>query len=63
MPLPGLNYGLRVYNVVSESSEIIKSVKAGDAAAVLDLFRQRKASPFDRNRDGWTLLDVGTDHA
>jgi hypothetical protein len=57
-PQPGWDYSLRIYNIVSESSAIVKSIKAGDAAAVAELLRSKEASPFDRDQDNISLLSL-----
>lgn len=57
-PQPGWNYVLRSYNIVPNNSEILEAIRLGDTDAVLDLFRSGKASPFDKNPDGYSLLEV-----
>ncbi|KAH7155373.1 hypothetical protein B0J13DRAFT_224133 [Dactylonectria estremocensis] len=52
----GWMYNFRTYNVVPDNSEIITRVHKGDRDGVLELFRTRKASPFDRDKDGASLL-------
>lgn len=54
----GWMYNFRTYNVVPDNSEIISRVHKGDRDGVLELFRTRKASPFDRDKDGASLLIV-----
>jgi hypothetical protein len=57
-PQPGWDYGLRVYNIVPEDSQVIRYVQMNDATTVAELFRERKASPFDRDPENRTLLWV-----
>ncbi|KAH6900046.1 hypothetical protein B0T10DRAFT_570456 [Thelonectria olida] len=45
-----------VYNIVPWESEILQKVQDGDSKGVLELFRTRKASPFDRDDTGSSLL-------
>ncbi|KAI1031377.1 hypothetical protein LB504_000519 [Fusarium proliferatum] len=52
----GWTYNYRVYNVVSSKSEVIQRIEEGDRAGVLELFRNRKASPFDKDEMGQSLL-------
>ncbi|KAH6990686.1 hypothetical protein BKA56DRAFT_214028 [Ilyonectria sp. MPI-CAGE-AT-0026] len=54
--LGGWMYNYRIYNIVPSNSEIITKVKNGDTDGVLKLFQARKASPFDREADGTSLL-------
>ncbi|KAF4493213.1 hypothetical protein FAGAP_10663 [Fusarium agapanthi] len=52
----GWTYNYRVYNVVSSESDIIQRIEEGDRAGVLELFGARKASPFDKDESGHSLL-------
>ncbi|KAF5233310.1 hypothetical protein FANTH_12596 [Fusarium anthophilum] len=52
----GWTYNYRVYNVVSYESDIIQRIQKGDRAGVLELFGNRKASPFDKDENGHSLL-------
>ncbi|PNP83251.1 hypothetical protein FNYG_03573 [Fusarium nygamai] len=52
----GWTYNYRVYNVVSYESDIIQRIQKGDRAGVLELFGNRKASPFDKDEYGHSLL-------
>ncbi|ENH61410.1 hypothetical protein FOC1_g10016225 [Fusarium oxysporum f. sp. cubense race 1] len=45
-----------VYNVVSSESDIIQRIREGDRAGVRELFGTRKASPFDKDEFGHSLL-------
>ncbi|KAI5462146.1 hypothetical protein BGZ63DRAFT_206122 [Mariannaea sp. PMI_226] len=54
--LAGWTYSYRIYNVIPYKSEIMRRVQAGDKPGVLELFRTRQASPFDRDEDGSSLL-------
>lgn len=56
----GWMYNYRAYNIVSSNSEIITRVKSGDTGGMLELFRTRKASPFDRDQSGTSLLSVSS---
>ncbi|KAL2210595.1 hypothetical protein CC79DRAFT_523438 [Sarocladium strictum] len=55
-PQPGWNYGLRVYSLVPDDSLIMQSIRNNDAEAVTELFRSRRASPFDRDMGNHSLL-------
>ncbi|KAF4959718.1 hypothetical protein FGADI_1492 [Fusarium gaditjirri] len=52
----GWTYNYRVYNIVSYESDIIQRILEGDRAGVLELFGTRKASPFDKDEHGHSLL-------
>ncbi|RGP71481.1 hypothetical protein FSPOR_3328 [Fusarium sporotrichioides] len=52
----GWTFNYRVYNVVAPDSEIIARIHNGDENGVLELFSARKASPFDKDPDGASLL-------
>jgi hypothetical protein len=54
----GWMYTYRVYNIVSSNSDIVKRIKEGDKAGVLELFSKRQASPFDKDESGHSLLYV-----
>jgi hypothetical protein len=54
----GWTYNYRVYNVVSSESDIIQRIREGDRAGVRELFGTRKASPFDKDEFGHSLLYV-----
>lgn len=54
--IAGRNFSYRVYNIVPWESEILQKVQDGDSKGVLELFRTRKASPFDRDDTGSSLL-------
>jgi hypothetical protein len=56
--LGGWSYNYRVYNIISSESDIIKKIEKGDKAGVLELFKTRKASPFDKDSQGHSLLYV-----
>ncbi|KAK8052556.1 hypothetical protein PG993_003941 [Apiospora rasikravindrae] len=47
---------LRLYSHRPRTDSIFRSVKGGDIADMQSMFDQRKASPFDRDEDGWTLI-------
>ena len=44
--------------MVPNNSPIIRSIDTGDAEAVTQLFRSRLASPFDRDENNRSLLQV-----
>ncbi|KAF5657674.1 hypothetical protein FDENT_14177 [Fusarium denticulatum] len=52
----GWTYNYLVYNLVSYESDIIQRIQKGDRAGVLELFGNRKASPFDKDEYGHSLL-------
>ena len=54
----GFNFNLRVWNTVSTDSEIIRTVEQGNLAEMMELFDSGKASPFDRDVEGNSLLFV-----
>ncbi|KAF7561846.1 hypothetical protein G7046_g2294 [Stylonectria norvegica] len=54
--ISGWMYNYRVYNIVSRESEVIKRIENGDTDGVLELFSTRKASPFDKDERGYSLL-------
>ncbi|KAM0440840.1 hypothetical protein ACHAPT_000141 [Fusarium lateritium] len=54
--MAGWSFNYRVYNIVSSDSEIITKIQNGDKHGVLELFSTRKASPFDKDANGDSLL-------
>lgn len=46
------------YNIVCADSPIFESVYYDDIEGMLQLFQQGRASPFDMDEFGTTLLDV-----
>ncbi|KAI8688745.1 hypothetical protein NCS55_00129100 [Fusarium keratoplasticum] len=60
--LGGWTYNYRMYNIISSKSEIIKKIKVGDKDGVLELFNSRKASPFDKDDEGNSLLYYAADN-
>ncbi|UPK99377.1 hypothetical protein LCI18_010312 [Fusarium solani-melongenae] len=54
--MAGWSFNYRVYNIVSSESEIITRIQNGDRNGVLELFSTRKASPFDKDANGDSLL-------
>ncbi|KAF4978520.1 hypothetical protein FZEAL_5118 [Fusarium zealandicum] len=54
--ISGWSFNYRVYNIVPSDSEIITRIKKGDESGVLELFSSRRASPFDRDASGDSLL-------
>jgi hypothetical protein len=55
---PGWNFTFRTYNLASHSAPIWQCVAHGDIIGVQTLFKEGKASPFDKNDWGCTLLEV-----
>jgi hypothetical protein len=51
-------FTLRAYNIVPSDSPILEYVQQGNIGEVQKLFEKRKASPYDRDPYGFTLLDV-----
>ena len=63
----GWDFRIQVYNVVPSESPVFRMAGVGDVAGIRELFIAGKASPFDRDENGLTVLDVrldktGTDH-
>lgn len=58
--MAGWSFNYRVYNIVSSESEIITRIQNGDKNGVLELFSTRKASPFDKDANGDSLLHVSS---
>jgi hypothetical protein len=56
--MAGGTFHLRMYNVVPDDSEIFRCIKLGDEAGVKELFRSKKASIFDKDDCGNSLLYV-----
>jgi len=54
----GWMFTLRTYNIVPSESPILQHVQRGDVEEIQRLFGERKASPFDRDPNDFTLLDV-----
>jgi hypothetical protein len=55
----GWNYSIQIYNVLPYTAPIFCMVRTGDIEGIQGLFTTGQASPFVRDRNGWTLLDVG----
>jgi hypothetical protein len=49
--------GLQIFNVVAQNSHIIEACKNSDLATIRRLFDEARASPFDRDVDGYILTD------
>ncbi|KAK8119698.1 uncharacterized protein PG998_004324 [Apiospora kogelbergensis] len=47
---------LRLYSDRPQIDPVFTMAERGDTVGLQSLFDQRKASPFDRDEDGWTLL-------
>ena len=54
----GWNYNIQIYNVLPDTAPILGMVRRGNIEGVQHLFSTGQASPFVRDRSGWTLLDV-----
>ncbi|KAM3077073.1 hypothetical protein ACMFMF_004989 [Clarireedia jacksonii] len=54
----GWDFTFRQYYVIEGDSPAFKHVADGDVAALQVLFGSKKATPFDRDSNGYTLLDV-----
>ncbi|TFB02840.1 hypothetical protein CCMA1212_005056 [Trichoderma ghanense] len=54
--IAGWTYTYRVYNVISDNSEIIQKINDGDVVGVRQMFSSKKASPFDMSQGGESLL-------
>ncbi|KAF5702133.1 hypothetical protein FGLOB1_9764 [Fusarium globosum] len=52
----GWMYNYRVYNAISSNSKIIQKITEGDKDGILELFKAREASPFDKDERGQSLL-------
>lgn len=48
----------RHYNIRPNDSPIFKCLRMGDFPGMLHIFKHRRASPFDRDQDGQSLLHV-----
>jgi hypothetical protein len=55
----GWIFNIQTFNVVSVNSPIMKMARIGDVVGIQQLFSTRQASPFDRDEQGRTVLDVG----
>jgi hypothetical protein len=57
--LPQLStHVFRIYNIISQDSDILRSIQRGDKLMVMQLFQTRKASPYDVDEDHNSLLEV-----
>jgi hypothetical protein len=54
----GWNFSIQVYNIVPGGSPVFLMASKGNVVGIQQLFSTGKASPFDRNESGWTVLDV-----
>jgi hypothetical protein len=54
----GWNYSIQVYNVLPNSAPIFEMVSKGNIEGVQNLFSTGQASPFVRDTNGLSLLDV-----
>lgn len=52
------NYNIQIYDVLPDSSPIFQMIYDGSIEGVQHLFSRGQASPFVRDSNGWTLLDV-----
>jgi hypothetical protein len=58
----GWSFNIQMYNVVPNRSPIFIMAEEGDVQGIQHLFSTGKASPFDRNQWGVTVLDVRCYH-
>ncbi|KAF7544124.1 hypothetical protein G7Z17_g10200 [Cylindrodendrum hubeiense] len=56
----GWMYNFRTYNIVPTNSEIILRIENGDKDGALELFNSGKASPFDKDEGGASLLSASS---
>jgi len=54
----GWMFTAQTYRVVPEDSQIMQFAIDGDVKGIQELFGKNMASPYDRVRDGQTVLDV-----
>ena len=54
----GWNFSIQLYNIVPSGSKVFERAAFGDVAGLQDLFDSKEASPFDRDENGLTVLDV-----
>jgi hypothetical protein len=54
----GWNFSIQIYNIRSSDSAIFELAGSGDVVGMQRLFVTGAASPFDRDENGLTLLDV-----
>jgi len=52
------DFSIQVYNVIPSEYPIFRLTGVGDIAGVRELFSTGQASPFDRDENGLTVLDV-----
>lgn len=56
--LSGWTFSPRSYNIIPDNSTVLEYIKDDDIARLQSLFAERKASPFDCDEGGDTLLHV-----
>lgn len=54
-----ISYSLKTHPIVPSCSAVIKCAENGDLASLRNLLLDKKASIFDTEPDGWSLLHVG----
>ncbi len=54
----GWNFSLRTSNVIRRDSPVFDIARNGDIEDLKTLFSNGKASPFDCDENGWTILHV-----
>jgi hypothetical protein len=54
----GWNFSIQTYNILPSKSLIFELAGIGNVARIQDLFKNGEASPFDRDENGLTVLDV-----
>ena len=55
---PRITRFVRALNIVPDSSEVFQYTRNNDVEALQKLFAEKKASPYDYNENGESLLDV-----
>lgn len=56
--LSGWSFSPRSYNIIPNNSIVFEYIEDDDTARLQNLFAEKKASPFDCNEGGGTLLHV-----
>ncbi|KAH7140262.1 hypothetical protein B0J13DRAFT_608679 [Dactylonectria estremocensis] len=54
----GWNFHLKPWNTRSDNSEVFRYARAGRTDLLLEAFNAQRASLYDRDQRGWTLLDA-----
>lgn len=56
----GWQFSMQVHNTIPDNGLVMRCIRRDDAARLLQLFDDRKASPYDRSTDDRTLLYVSS---